>query len=82
MEDSETGEQLYVDTHDPQFRLKFAESARLRETDLTATFRHAGVEPWKVSTDEDLVRAIIRFASVRKQLHRGNHAAVAQAGKG
>jgi len=70
LEDAETSEQLYVDTHDPRFRARFAEAARQRETALNDAFKHAGVEPWSLSTGEDLVRAIVRFASVRKQLRR------------
>ena len=70
IEDAETGEQIYVDTHDPNFRAQFEEVIRNRETALTAIFRHAGVEEWSISTGEDLVRAIVRFASVRKQIHR------------
>lgn len=71
MEDAETGEQVYVDTHDPRFRSQFAELGRKREADLSAAFRHAGVEPWSISTGEDLVRSVVRFAAVRKQVHRG-----------
>jgi hypothetical protein len=37
------------------------------------------VEPWELSTNEDLVRAIMRFASVRKQLHRARGSAAASA---
>jgi uncharacterized protein (DUF58 family) len=70
MEDSETGEQLYVDTHDPKFRSQYAEAIQRRDADLTATFRRAGVELWSLSTGEDLVRAILRHAMVRKQIHR------------
>lgn len=72
MEDAETGEQLYVDTHDPKFRTQFSLLARQREASLTAAFRHAGVEPWALSTGDDLVKAIVRYTSVRKQLHRGS----------
>jgi uncharacterized protein (DUF58 family) len=71
MEDAETGEQLYVDTHDPKFRAQFSQAIRQREIDLSTTFRRAGVEPWALGTNEDLVRAILRFAAVRKQIHRG-----------
>jgi uncharacterized protein (DUF58 family) len=71
LEDAETGEQLYVDTHDPRFRARFAEVAREREESLAAAFRRAGVEPWAVSTGEDLVRAIMRFAAARKRRHAG-----------
>jgi hypothetical protein len=31
MEDAETGEQLYVDTHDKKFRQRFREAAQQRE---------------------------------------------------
>jgi uncharacterized protein (DUF58 family) len=69
MEDAESGEQLYVDTHDPHFRANFTAAVQKRDAALTATFRHAGVELWSLSTEEDLFRAIVRFASIRKQLH-------------
>jgi uncharacterized protein (DUF58 family) len=71
MEDAETGEQLYVDTHDPGFRVRFAQAARDREHALNTAFRRAGVEPWDLSTREDLVRALMRFASIRKRIRRG-----------
>ena len=70
MEDAETGEQLYVDTHDPKFRLQYAQLIQRRETDLTTTLSRAGVELWSLSTGEDLVRAILRHAMMRKQVHR------------
>lgn len=67
MEDAETGEQLYVDTHDKGFRRRFREAALQREADLTQTFKNAGVDMLSLSTDEDLVAAIVRFAGVRKR---------------
>jgi uncharacterized protein (DUF58 family) len=67
MEDAETGEQLYVDTHDRGFRQRFQEAARQREAALTEAFKRAGVDALSLSTEEDLVRAIIRFATLRKQ---------------
>jgi uncharacterized protein (DUF58 family) len=70
MEDAETGEQLYVDTHDPGFRHHFQEAARRREKELNAAFKHAGVDVLSLSTDDDLVRAIVRFASLREQRRR------------
>jgi uncharacterized protein (DUF58 family) len=66
MEDAETGEQLYVDTHDRRFRQRFAEAARRREAALAEVLRRAGVTTLALSTDEDLVRAIIRFATLRR----------------
>jgi uncharacterized protein (DUF58 family) len=67
MEDAETGEQLYVDTHDRKFRTRFAEAARQREAALRAAFKSAGVDVLSLSTEDDLVRAIVRFATLRQQ---------------
>jgi len=69
MEDAETGEQLYVDTHDKKFRQRFKEAASQREALLTETFKRSGVDVLQLSTEEDLIRAIIRFATIRR-LHR------------
>jgi uncharacterized protein (DUF58 family) len=65
MEDAETGEQLYVDTHDKGFRRRFREAADLREATLSDAFRRSGVDAVSLSTDEDLVGAIIRMARLR-----------------
>ena len=56
IEDAETGEQLYVDTHDRAFRRRFEEAAAAREADAAGAFRRAGVDAVALSTDEDLVR--------------------------
>ena len=70
MEDSETGEQLYVDTHDPILRARFRQAAQGREAALSEAFKRAGVEAFSLATDEDLVRAIVRFAQLRQQRRR------------
>jgi uncharacterized protein (DUF58 family) len=70
MEDAETGEHLYVDTHDRRFRQRFQEAARQREAALNEAFKHAGVDALSLSTEEDLVRAIVRFAALRQQRRR------------
>jgi uncharacterized protein (DUF58 family) len=67
VEDSETGEQIYVDTHDKGFRLRFAEAGHHREAALGEAFRRAGVDALSLSTGDDLVRAIVRFAALRQQ---------------
>ena len=67
MEDAETGEQLYVDTHDIRFRQHFKEAARRREAELDRAFKHAGVDVMSLSTEDDLIRAIVRFAALRQQ---------------
>jgi uncharacterized protein (DUF58 family) len=67
MEDAETGEQLFVDTHDRGFRTRFAQAAQRREATLNEAFKRAGVDVLSLSTEEDLVRAIVRFAALRQQ---------------
>ena len=67
LEDAETGEQLYVDTHDRKFRQRFQEAARRREADLNEVFKRSGVDALSLSTEEDLVHAIVRFAALRQQ---------------
>jgi uncharacterized protein (DUF58 family) len=67
VQDAETGEQIFVDTHDRAFRKRFAEAAARRETELRGAFRQAGVDALELSTDGDLVDAILRFADLRKR---------------
>jgi len=67
MEDAETGEQLHVDTHDRKFRQRFHEAALKREAALNESFKRAGVDALSLSTEDDLVRAIVRFAQQRKK---------------
>jgi uncharacterized protein (DUF58 family) len=70
VEDSETGEQLHVDTGNPQFRRRFFEAAEKREETLKTHLKQAGTDLFAVSTDEDLVSAIVRMASMRKKRRR------------
>ena len=67
LEDAETGEQLYVDTHDKHFRRRFVEAARRREYELRVAFDRAGVDVLALSTEDDLAKEIVRFAMLRKQ---------------
>jgi len=67
VQDAETGEQLFVDSHDRAFRRRFAAAAERRETALRAAFQQAGVDVLELSTDDDLVEAILRFADLRKR---------------
>jgi uncharacterized protein (DUF58 family) len=67
MQDAETGEQLWVDTHDRGFRQRFREAAQRRQVSLDAAFRRASVDVLSLSTEDDLVRAIVSFAARRKQ---------------
>ena len=67
IQDAETGEQLFVDTHDKAFRQRFAALAAEREAELRAVFRQSGVDALELSTRDDLVDAILRFADLRKR---------------
>jgi uncharacterized protein (DUF58 family) len=67
LEDAETGQQLEVDTHDPHFRRRFREAAARRESAVSAAFSRSGVDALSLSTDDDLVRAIIRMAGLRRR---------------
>jgi uncharacterized protein (DUF58 family) len=67
VEDSETGEQLYVDTADPTFRRRLTLAVERREARLQESLRRAGVELFSVSTEDDLVHALVRMVSLRKR---------------
>jgi uncharacterized protein (DUF58 family) len=67
IQDAETGEQMFLDTHDKGFRKRFAAAAAKREAQLRGAFRDAGVDALELSTDDDLVDAIRRFADLRKR---------------
>lgn len=70
IEDSETGEQMHLDTSDAKFRKRFIEAGDKRERDLNMAFKQAGVDPLPISTEDDLVHAMVRFAGVRKERRR------------
>jgi uncharacterized protein (DUF58 family) len=73
IEDSETGEQLYIDTHDKGFRKRFQDSVQKREAELAAAFRRSHVDVLPLSTEDNLVHAIVQFANRRKQ-RKAQHA--------
>jgi uncharacterized protein (DUF58 family) len=70
MRDAESGEQLVVDTHDRGFRARFKAAAEKREAALLAGLARAGVDTLELSTDDDLMASILRFADLRKQRSR------------
>jgi uncharacterized protein (DUF58 family) len=61
VEDSETGEQLLVDTSDPLLRRRLAEQVAAREDGLAAAMRRAGVDAHRVTTDQDLLAALLEL---------------------
>jgi uncharacterized protein (DUF58 family) len=70
IQDAETGEQVWVDTRDRGFRARFEAAAREREAELAAMFRRAGVEAFPVSTEDDLVAAVVGIARRRSRRRR------------
>jgi uncharacterized protein (DUF58 family) len=67
VEDAETGELLSVDTSDPEFRRRFHDVAEARQAELQAAVRRAGVDLHEVSTQDDLVRALVRIVEFRRR---------------
>jgi uncharacterized protein (DUF58 family) len=65
--DAETGEHVLVDTHDTGFRTRFARIAAQREAQLMEGFSAAGVDVLELSTDDDLVQAMVRFVQMRSR---------------
>jgi uncharacterized protein (DUF58 family) len=70
VQDAETGEQLFVDTHDRRFRERFERAAQRREASLRRSLAQAGVDTLEVSTADALADAIRRFADLRRQRSR------------
>ncbi len=79
--DAETGEQIWVDTHDAAFRRRFAQLAAEREAALRESLAAAGVDALELSTADDLVEAIVRFADMRRRRVRATGAPARRAGE-
>ncbi len=67
LQDAETGEQMFVDTHDGAFRRRFAQAAARREAALRSALAEAGVDCLELATDDDLAEALLRFTRLRKR---------------
>lgn len=70
VEDAETGEQLVVDSSDPEFRRRLRAAGEEREHAIRQAARRAGVDLHVVSTDDDLVGALVRIVESRKRPRR------------
>jgi uncharacterized protein (DUF58 family) len=70
VEDAETGEQIFVDTDDPAFQRRLRAAADERQAALASAARSAGTDLFTVTTDEDLVRAVVRITELRKRRRR------------
>ncbi|GIE84405.1 DUF58 domain-containing protein [Actinoplanes regularis] len=59
VEDAETGEQILVDTSDPLLRGRLAGQVDAREAELADAMRRAGVGAHRITTDQDLLAALV-----------------------
>jgi len=81
MRDAETGETVFVDTHDRAFRRRFETLAAEREAALVSAFAAAGVDALELDTADDVADAIVRFAALRRRFAgRGGGAAQSMRG--
>jgi len=67
LQDAETGEQLFVDTHDRGFRKRFADAAEARENALRTNLAEAGIDCLELATDDRLDAALLNFTRLRKR---------------
>lgn len=70
LQDSETGEQVYVDTSDRGFQQRFRALVEERRLNLERTFARHGIDTLRLSTEDDLVQEIARFAHLRRDMRR------------
>ena len=70
VQDAETGEQLVVDSSDPEFRRRLRAAGEERELAVRQAAQRAGVDLHVVSTDDDLVSALVRIVESRKRARR------------
>jgi uncharacterized protein (DUF58 family) len=67
VEDAESGEQLLIDSSDPEFRQRLRAAGEEREAALQAATARAGVALHDISTDDDLVSALVRVVESRRR---------------
>ena len=70
VEDAETGEQLMVDSSDPELRRRLRAAGEAREQAVRQAAQRAGVDLHVISTDDDLVAAFVRIVESRKRPRR------------
>ena len=70
IQDAETGEQLMVDSSDPEFRRRLRRAGEERAVAVRDAARRAGVDLHVISTDDDLVDAFVKIVESRKRLKR------------
>ncbi len=70
VEDAETGEQLLVDTSDPLLRGRLGAQVTAREEALAEGMRRAGVDAHRITTDQDLLGALVDMVRLSGRARR------------
>jgi uncharacterized protein (DUF58 family) len=70
VQDAETGEQLLVDTSDPELRRRLRAAAETQDNTIRHTAARARVNLHVVSTDDDLLSAFVRLAATTGRRRR------------
>ncbi len=70
VQDAETGEQMLVDSSDPELRRRLAAVAEQHDASVQRGVAQARVDLHVVSTEDDLVSAFVRMAESRRTRRR------------
>ncbi|PXF52219.1 MAG: DUF58 domain-containing protein [Candidatus Methanophagaceae archaeon] len=65
LEDQETGEQMLVDTSDPEFRARYTELVKAKQDAFFASMKRIGVDIIQVNTSEPFYIPLQRFFKMR-----------------
>jgi uncharacterized protein (DUF58 family) len=64
--DPETGREVWIDTNDLRVRAAHAALVKQRDDTIHRAWRAAQVDSFELSTDQDIIKPILRFAAWRK----------------
>ncbi len=67
LRDAETGEDLLVDSSDPNLRQRYREEMEREEEENIKQFRSSGIDFIRVSTDQPYVPELMRFFKRRER---------------
>lgn len=70
LEDTETGEQILIDTKNPEVRKNFSEYASREQNNLNTTFRSIDLDNIQILTDRSYVEPLMAFFKARAKKFR------------
>ncbi|HEX4727605.1 MAG TPA: DUF58 domain-containing protein [Jatrophihabitans sp.] len=65
--DAESGDQVEVQTSDPQLRARYAAAAQAQRVDIASMLRRAGADHLQLRTDRDWLSDMVRFVVTRRR---------------